>query len=140
MCFNIEMLYPIILVYMTMVLLFILCYPGDLRIFENGWASLSLFSFHSFVVKQFIIISTSTSRMVYHIWQDIEFSRSKPQACVDLNIILICFHFSYWIMYLSFNILIMIDLRVSTGVMFDDVAGIEEAMEERQKVPFYFIM
>ncbi|KAK4382494.1 putative inactive ATP-dependent zinc metalloprotease FTSHI 1, chloroplastic [Sesamum angolense] len=73
---SIEMLKPILLVFLTMVLL-----------------------------VRFTLSRRPKNFRKWDIWQGIEFSQSKPQARVD----------------------------GSTGVMFSDVAGIEEAVEELQE-------
>ncbi|XP_057802494.1 probable inactive ATP-dependent zinc metalloprotease FTSHI 1, chloroplastic [Salvia miltiorrhiza] len=77
---SIEMLKPIMLVFVTMVLL-----------------------------VRFTLSRRPKNFRKWDIWQGIEFSQSKPQARVD----------------------------GSTGVMFNDVAGIEEAVEELQELVRY---
>ncbi|KAL0324184.1 UNVERIFIED_CONTAM: putative inactive ATP-dependent zinc metalloprotease FTSHI 1, chloroplastic [Sesamum calycinum] len=77
---SIEMLKPILLVFLTMVLL-----------------------------VRFTLSRRPKNFRKWDIWQGIEFSQSKPQARVD----------------------------GSTGVMFSDVAGIEEAVEELQELVRY---
>lgn len=77
---SIEMLKPILLVFLTMVLL-----------------------------VRFTLSRRPKNFRKWDIWQGIEFSQSKPQARVD----------------------------GSTGVMFSDVAGIEEAVEELQELVKY---
>uniref|UniRef100_A0A3Q7HUK3 AAA+ ATPase domain-containing protein n=1 Tax=Solanum lycopersicum TaxID=4081 RepID=A0A3Q7HUK3_SOLLC len=78
---SIEMLKPIMLVFVTMVLL-----------------------------VRFTLSRRPKNFRKWDIWQGIEFSQSKPQARVD----------------------------GSTGVTFNDVAGIEEAVEELQENPELF--
>ncbi|XP_051132762.1 probable inactive ATP-dependent zinc metalloprotease FTSHI 1, chloroplastic [Andrographis paniculata] len=77
---SIEMLKPILMVFVTMVLL-----------------------------VRFTLSRRPKNFRKWDIWQGIEFSQSKPQARVD----------------------------GSTGVMFSDVAGIEEAVEELQELVRY---
>ncbi|XP_073138323.1 probable inactive ATP-dependent zinc metalloprotease FTSHI 1, chloroplastic [Henckelia pumila] len=77
---SIEMLKPIMLVFLTMVLL-----------------------------VRFTLSRRPKNFRKWDIWQGIEFSQSKPQARVD----------------------------GSTGVLFNDVAGIEEAVEELQELVRY---
>ncbi|KAL0393692.1 UNVERIFIED_CONTAM: putative inactive ATP-dependent zinc metalloprotease FTSHI 1, chloroplastic [Sesamum latifolium] len=77
---SIEMLKPILLVFLTMVLL-----------------------------VRFTLSRRPKNFRKWDIWQGIEFSQSKPQARVD----------------------------GSTGVMFSDVAGIEDAVEELQELVRY---
>ncbi|XP_073301814.1 probable inactive ATP-dependent zinc metalloprotease FTSHI 1, chloroplastic [Primulina huaijiensis] len=77
---SIEMLKPIMLVFLTMVLL-----------------------------VRFTLSRRPKNFRKWDIWQGIEFSQSKPQARVD----------------------------GSTGVLFSDVAGIEEAVEELQELVRY---
>ncbi|KZV35188.1 ATP-dependent zinc metalloprotease FtsH [Dorcoceras hygrometricum] len=79
---SIEMLKPILLVFLTMVLL-----------------------------VRFTLSRRPKNFRKWDIWQGIEFSQSKPQARVD----------------------------GSTGVLFSDVAGIEEAVEELQEVSYYIL-
>ncbi|KAL3652817.1 putative inactive ATP-dependent zinc metalloprotease FTSHI 1, chloroplastic [Castilleja foliolosa] len=77
---SIEMLKPIMLVFLTMVLL-----------------------------VRFTLSRRPKNFRKWDIWQGIEFSQSKPQARVD----------------------------GSTGVLFNDVAGIEEAVDELQELVRY---
>ncbi|KAK6158426.1 hypothetical protein DH2020_005740 [Rehmannia glutinosa] len=90
---SIEMLKPIMLVFLTMVLLVRFTLSRRPKNFRK-WVR---------------ILSASPFDSPADIWQGIEFSQSKPQARVD----------------------------GSTGVMFNDVAGIEEAVEELQELVRY---